>query len=103
MRRLDREDYFGWRVDAVRGCMVIQISVGKKGRNASKSRRLARKIWRDDLPLITVPLSKSLFAPERNLSVTVPGVLGFHVMEVGWPAVREKPLGLLKALGPSCC
>lgn len=50
------------------------------------------------LPLIIVPVLKSLLAPSRNLKVTVPGVVGVHSIVVGWPAVRENPGGILNAL-----
>jgi len=49
---------------------------------------------------ITVPELKSLLAPSRNRSVTVPGVVGFHWISVGLPAVKENPWGTLKGLGP---
>lgn len=51
------------------------------------------------IPWITVPASRLLLAPCRNLKVTVPGVVGVHVKVVGFPAVREKPSGTLKGLG----
>ena len=47
-----------------------------------------------------VPALRSLLAPSRRRSVTVPEVVGSHWIFVGLPAVREKPWGTLKGLGP---
>lgn len=47
-----------------------------------------------------VPAFRLLLAPSRRRSVTVPEVVGVHWMSVGLPAVREKPWGTLKGLGP---
>ena len=52
---------------------------------------------------MTVPGLRSLLAPSRKRSVTVPWVVGVHWMSVGLPAVREKPWGTLKGLGPVAC
>lgn len=48
---------------------------------------------------MTVPASRLLLGPWRNLKVTVPGVVGVHVKVVGLPAARENPWGTLKGLG----
>ena len=52
---------------------------------------------------MTVPVLRSLLAPSRKRSVTVPWVVGVHWMLVGLPAGREKPWGTLKGLGPVAC
>jgi len=59
----------------------------------------AQGLTGQQIPWITVPASRLLLAPWRNLKVTVPGVVGVHFKVVGLPAVREKPSGTLKGLG----
>lgn len=74
---------------------------------------LAAMCWSDDIapfdtdsgvkeqgtPWMTIPASRFLLGPWRNLKVTVPGVVGVHVKVVGLPAARENPWGTLKGLG----
>lgn len=49
---------------------------------------------------MTMPWSRSLVGPLRNLNVTSPSVVGFQVMVLAWPAVKLYPsAGMLKGLG----
>ena len=49
------------------------------------------------VPLIRVPSTRSLLAPSLSRNVTVPLVVGSHVMVVGLPAVNtgKPPFGIL--------
>ena len=58
-------------------------------------------LFQNDVHLITVPWSRLLEGPWRNVRVTVPAVVGVHFNVVGLPAVRLKSLGTLNGLGLS--
>lgn len=84
-------------------CIGVATAVGYVGckmldRRHSSLPRRSRK-GNQGIPWITIPASRLLLGPWRNLKVTVPGVVGVHVNVVGLPAVREKPPGTLKGLG----
>ena len=48
---------------------------------------------------MVVPGVRLLFAPSRSTRLTVPCVVGFHVIVMGWPAVAVNPsFGMLNGL-----
>lgn len=65
-----------------------------------------RGVWgrwgNGDVLAIGAPLFRLFEAPERRISVTVPGVVGSHVIVVGSPAVKENVVGMLNGFGWLC-
>lgn len=89
-----------WEVSVCGESVLGRDKDGLRGEISGDQTRFSGSRKDRGIPLIMVPVFKSLLAPSRNLKVTVPGVVGVHSSVVGLPAVRENPEGILNALSP---